>query len=135
MFIAELDHPNFLHYDLSTLRTGIMAGSLCPSHVMKAVIEKMGLRELTIAYGQTESSPVITQTRTDDSFERRVQTVGRALPHIEVKIARPGTSSEVPRGEQGELCTRGYHVMKATIKMKKQQMKSLIRTGGLRGFS
>ncbi|MEI4790648.1 AMP-binding protein [Bacillus sp. FJAT-53060] len=116
MFIAELDHPNFHHYDLSTLRTGIMAGSLCPSHVMKAVIEKMGLRELTIAYGQTESSPVITQTRTDDSFERRVQTVGRALPHIEVKIVAPGTPDEVPRGEQGELCTRGYHVMKGYYK-------------------
>ncbi|MFP7230278.1 AMP-binding protein [Bacillus altitudinis] len=116
MFIAELDHPNFHSYDLSTLRTGIMAGSLCPSHVMKAVIEKMGLRELTIAYGQTESSPVITQTRTDDSFERRVQTVGRALPQIEVKIALPGTSEEVPRGQQGELCTRGYHVMKGYYK-------------------
>lgn len=116
MFIAELNHPHFLHYDLSTLRTGIMAGSLCPSHVMKAVIEQMGLKELTIAYGQTESSPVITQTRTDDSFERRVQTVGRALPQIEVKIVAPGTSSEVQRGEQGELCTRGYHVMKGYYK-------------------
>ncbi|MFS0654947.1 AMP-binding protein [Bacillus sp. 179-C3.3 HS] len=116
MFIAELDHPNFSQYDLSTLRTGIMAGSLCPSHVMKAVIEKMGLRELTIAYGQTESSPVITQTRTDDSFEKRVQTVGRALPHIEVKIIAPGTKVEVKRGEQGELCTRGYHVMKGYYK-------------------
>lgn len=103
MFIAELDHPNFHSYDLSTLRTGIMAGSLCPSHVMKAVIEKMGLKELTIAYGQTESSPVITQTRTDDSFERRVQTVGRALPQIEVKITLPGTSEEVPRGQQGSF--------------------------------
>ncbi|MDM5298328.1 AMP-binding protein [Bacillus pumilus] len=116
MFIAELDHPNFPQYDLSTLCTGIMAGSLCPSHVMKAVIEKMGLSELTIAYGQTESSPVITQTRTDDSFERRVQTVGRALPHIEVKIVAPGTSDEVTRGQQGELCTRGYHVMKGYYK-------------------
>ncbi|MFJ5671569.1 AMP-binding protein [Bacillus safensis] len=116
MFIAELDHPNFHQYDLSTLRTGIMAGSLCPSHVMKAVIEQMGLKELTIAYGQTESSPVITQTRTDDSFERRVQTAGRALPHIEVKITVPGTPEEVPRGEQGELCTRGYHVMKGYYK-------------------
>ena len=76
----------------------------------------MGLRELTIAYGQTESSPVITQTRTDDSFERRVQTVGRALPQIEVKIALPGTSEEVPRGQQGELCTRGYHIMKGYYK-------------------
>ncbi|BBP89903.1 hypothetical protein BsIDN1_35210 [Bacillus safensis] len=121
---AELDHPNFHQYDLSTLRTGIMAGSLCPSHVMKAVIEQMGMKELTIAYGQTESSPVITQTRTDDSFERRVQTVGRALPHIEVKITVPGTPEEVPRGEQGELCTRGYHVMKGYYKkMKKPQMK------------
>lgn len=116
MFIAELNHPDFDQYDLSTLRTGIMAGSPCPIEVMKAVVEKMNLREMTIAYGQTESSPVITQTRTDDSIDRRVSTVGYALPNVEVKIVEPGTSNELPRGVQGELCTRGYHVMKGYYK-------------------
>ncbi|MDZ5474492.1 AMP-binding protein [Bacillus sp. 31A1R] len=112
MFIAELNDPEFNQYDLSSLRTGIMAGSNCPIEVMKAVIEKMGASEITIAYGQTESSPVITQTRTDDPIELRVESVGKALPQVEVKIVEPGTSNEVPRGTQGELCTRGYHVMK-----------------------
>ncbi|RAK18419.1 fatty-acyl-CoA synthase [Anoxybacillus vitaminiphilus] len=112
MFIAELNDPDFDKYDLSSLRTGIMAGSNCPIEVMKAVMEKMGAKEITIAYGQTESSPVITQTRTDDPIELRVETVGRALPNVEVKIVEPGTNKEVPRGVQGELCTRGYHVMK-----------------------
>ncbi|MBB6282412.1 AMP-binding protein [Geobacillus subterraneus] len=112
MFIAELNEPDFDKYDLSSLRTGIMAGSPCPVEVMKAVINKMGMTDITIAYGQTESSPVITQTRTDDPIELRVETVGRALPGVEVKIVEPGTSNEVPRGVQGELCTRGYHVMK-----------------------
>lgn len=116
MFIAELHHKLFPSYDLSHLRTGIMAGSACPIEVMKAVIEKMGMKEITIAYGQTESSPVITQTRADDSLQRRVETVGRALPHIEVKIVQPGTSIEVARGVQGELCTRGYQVMKGYYK-------------------
>ncbi|MED4827289.1 AMP-binding protein [Bacillus atrophaeus] len=116
MFIAELHHKHFPSYDLSHLRTGIMAGSACPIEVMKAVIEKMGMKEITIAYGQTEASPVITQTRADDSLQRRVETVGRALPHIEVKIVQPGTSREVARGVQGELCTRGYHVMKGYYK-------------------
>lgn len=112
MFIAELNDPDFDQYDLSSLRTGIMAGSPCPVEVMKAVINKMGMTDITIAYGQTESSPVITQTRTDDPIELRVETVGRALPGVEVKIVEPGTCNEVPRGVQGELCTRGYHVMK-----------------------
>ncbi len=112
MFIAELNDPDFAKYDLSSLRTGIMAGSPCPVEVMKAVIEKMGMKDITIAYGQTEASPVITQTRTDDPLELRVETVGRALPGVEVKIVEPGTNKEVPRGVQGELCTRGYHVMK-----------------------
>ncbi|MCY8837452.1 AMP-binding protein [Bacillus atrophaeus] len=116
MFIAELHHKHFPSYDLSHLRTGIMAGSACPIEVMKAVIEKMGMKEITIAYGQTEASPVITQTQADDSLQRRVETVGRALPHIEVKIVQPGTSREVARGVQGELCTRGYHVMKGYYK-------------------
>ncbi|WP_071461209.1 AMP-binding protein [Bacillus massilinigeriensis] len=111
MFIAELNDNDFKQYNLSSLRTGIMAGSNCPTEVMKAVIEKMGARDITIAYGQTEASPVITQTRTDDPLEIRVETVGKALPQVEVKIVKPGTSEEVPIGMEGELCTRGYHVM------------------------
>ena len=116
MFIAELNHPDFGQYNLSSLRTGIMAGSNCPIEVMKSVVEKMGMREVTIAYGQTESSPVITQTRPDDSLELRVSSVGRALPNVEVKIVDPETGEEVPTGMQGELCTRGYHVMKGYYK-------------------
>ncbi|KAB2332334.1 AMP-binding protein [Cytobacillus depressus] len=112
MFIAELNHPNFAKYDLSTLRTGVMAGSNCPVEVMKAVINKMNMTEITICYGQTEASPVITQTRTDDPIELRVETIGRALPNVEVKIVEPGTNRELPANHQGELCTRGYHVMK-----------------------
>ncbi|WP_277673534.1 AMP-binding protein [Piscibacillus halophilus] len=111
MFIAELNHPNFEQYDLSSLRTGIMAGSNCPMEVMKDVMNKMGASDITIAYGQTESSPVITQTRTNDSIERRVRTVGRAHPNVEVKIVHPGTNDEVPPNTPGELCTRGYLVM------------------------
>ncbi|MDP4164450.1 MAG: AMP-binding protein, partial [Bacillota bacterium] len=116
MFIAELNDPDFNQFDLSSLRTGIMAGSNCPIEVMKAVIEKMGATEITIAYGQTEASPVITQTRTDDPIEVRVESVGKALPNVEVKIVQPGTNTEVAPGEQGELCTRGYHVMKGYYK-------------------
>ncbi|HYK72402.1 MAG TPA: AMP-binding protein, partial [Pseudoneobacillus sp.] len=108
MFIAELNDPEFSSFDLSSLRTGIMAGSNCPIEVMKSVIEKMGAHEITIAYGQTEASPVITQTRTDDPIELKVETIGRALPNVEVKIVEPGTNDEVARGVQGELCTRGY---------------------------
>lgn len=116
MFIAELNHPDYEKYDLSSLRTGIMAGSVCPIEVMKAVVEKIGASEITIVYGQTESSPGITQTRTDDPIELRVSSVGRALPNVEVKICDPITGEEVPRGVQGELCTRGYHVMKGYYK-------------------
>lgn len=112
MFIAELNHPEFENYDLSSLRTGVMAGSNCPVEVMKSVIDKMNMTGITICYGQTESSPVITQTRTDDPLELRVETVGRALPNVKVKIVEPGTTRELPFNEQGELCTYGYHVMK-----------------------
>lgn len=112
MFIAELEHPDFDKYDLSSLRTGIMAGSPCPTEVMKRVIEDMHCSEITIAYGQTESSPVITQTRTNDPLELRVSSVGRALPAVEVKIVDIETGVELPPGQQGELCTRGYLVMK-----------------------
>ncbi|MCY7794724.1 AMP-binding protein [Bacillus spizizenii] len=131
MFIAELHHPDFDAYDLSTLRTGIMAGSPCPSEVMKAVIEKMGMKDITIAYGQTEASPVITQTRANDSFLRRVETTGRALPHAEVKIVEPGTCQEVQRGGQGELCTRGYHVMKGYYKDEEATRKAINPDGWL----
>lgn len=116
MFISELNHPDFNKYDLSSLRTGIMAGSTCPTEVMKSVVERMGADEITIVYGQTESSPGITQTRTNDPLELRVSSVGRALPNVEVKICDPLTHEEVPRGVTGELCTRGYHVMKGYYK-------------------
>ncbi|UJW34851.1 AMP-binding protein [Saccharothrix sp. AJ9571] len=111
MFIAELSEPDFDSYDLSSLRTGIMAGSPCPVEVMKQVIERMGMAEVSICYGMTETSPVSTQTRADDSVERRVSTVGRVGPHLEVKVVDPETGLTVPRGEPGELCTRGYSVM------------------------
>jgi len=116
MFIAELEHPEFASFDLSSLRTGIMAGSPCPIEVMRAVTETMGARELTIAYGLTESSPVITQTRTDDSIERRVTTVGRALPGVEVKVADPESGAAQPPGTPGELCSRGHGTMKGYYK-------------------
>jgi fatty-acyl-CoA synthase len=131
MFIAELNDPEFSSFDLSSLRTGIMAGSNCPIEVMKAVIEKMGAKEITIAYGQTESSPVITQTRTDDPIEIKVETVGRALPNVEVKIVEPGTTREVARGVQGELCTRGYHVMKGYYKNPEATMDAIDEDGWL----
>ncbi|WP_191984383.1 AMP-binding protein [Amycolatopsis eburnea] len=111
MFIAELNHPDFASFDLSSLRTGIMAGSPCPVEVMKQVIDRMGMGEVSICYGMTETSPVSTQTRADDSIERRVSTVGRVGPHLEVKVVDPETGLTVPRGEPGELCTRGYSVM------------------------
>jgi len=110
MFIAELDHPDFAKFDLSLLRTGIMAGSPCPIEVMKRVIDRMHMAEVTIAYGMTETSPVSTQSSTTDSIEHRVSTVGRAQPHIEIKIV-DAEGRIVPRGETGEFCTRGYSVM------------------------
>src|SRR5699024_2135172 len=112
MFIAELNHPNFNKYDLSHLRTGIMAGSTCPMEVMTNVMNKMGATEITIVYGQTESSPGITQTRTDDPIEPKGGTVGKPHPNVKVKIIIPGTNQEQKQGYPGELCTRGYHVMK-----------------------
>jgi fatty-acyl-CoA synthase len=116
MFIAELEEMKNKTYDTSSLRTGVMAGSPCPIEVMKQVVSTLGASEMTIVYGQTESSPGITQTRPDDSLELRVTTVGRALPNVEVKIVDPASGEEVPRGQQGELCTRGYHVMKGYYK-------------------
>ena len=111
MFIAELALPEFAGYDLSTLRTGIMAGSPCPVEVMKRVVSEMHMTEVTICYGMTETSPVSTQTTADDDMDRRVSTVGRVHPHVEVKIVDPETGLVVPRGVAGELCTRGYSVM------------------------
>ena len=111
MFIAELADPEFDSYDLSTLRTGIMAGSICPAEVMKKVNGKMHMKEVQIAYGMTETSPVSTQTSSLDPFEKQVTTVGRTQPHLETKIVDPGTGNVMPRGEIGELCTRGYSVM------------------------
>jgi fatty-acyl-CoA synthase len=111
MFIAELDHPDFETFELSTLRTGIMAGSPCPVEVMKQVVSRMHMEEVTIAYGMTETSPVSTQTVPEDSLEHRVSTVGRVHPHVEVKITDPETGRVVERGVAGELCTRGYSVM------------------------
>lgn len=110
MFIAQLEHPDFEKFDLSHLRTGIMAGSPCPTEVMRRCIAQMHLNEITIAYGMTETSPVSTQTTTDDPLERRVATVGRVHPHVEVKIV-DSDGKIVPRGTAGELCTRGYSVM------------------------
>ncbi|MDV6273027.1 AMP-binding protein [Rhodococcus erythropolis] len=111
MFIAELALPDFESFDLSSLRTGIMAGSPCPVEVMKQVIDRMGMAEVSICYGMTETSPVSLQTRSDDSIEQRTETVGRVGPHLEIKIVDPATGLTVPRGEPGELCTRGYSVM------------------------
>ncbi|MBC7276697.1 AMP-binding protein [Nocardioides sp.] len=111
MFIAMQDDPGFESYDLSTLRTGIMAGALCPVEVMKRCVSEMHMSEVAIAYGMTETSPVSCQTRTDDDLERRTETIGRAAPHVEIKIVDPVTGEVVPRGTAGEFCTRGYSVM------------------------
>jgi len=111
MFIAELALEDFATYELSTLRTGIMAGSPCPVEVMKRVVSEMHMPEVTICYGMTETSPTSTQTRTDDDLDRRVTTIGRAHPHVEVKVVDPDTGLCVPRGAPGEFCTRGYSVM------------------------
>ena len=111
MFIAMLAEEGFDEHDLSSLRTGIMAGSPCPSETMREVVERMHMGEVSIAYGMTETSPVSTQTRVDDPLERRVSTIGRVGPHLEVKVIDPETGGSVPRGQTGELCTRGYSVM------------------------
>jgi fatty-acyl-CoA synthase len=111
MFIAELGLPDFAGYDLSSLRTGIMAGSPCPVEVMKRVVAEMHMTEVAICYGMTETSPVSTMTRADDSLARRTETVGRVMPHLESKVVDPATGLVLSRGEPGELCTRGYSVM------------------------
>jgi fatty-acyl-CoA synthase len=111
MFIAMQNHPSFADHDLSTLRTGVMAGSICPVEVMKRCIHDMHMAEVSIAYGMTETSPVSTQTRADDDLDRRTATIGRVHPHVEIKVVDPATGETVGRGEPGELCTRGYSVM------------------------
>lgn len=131
MFIAELEHPEYEKYNTDSLRTGIMAGSPCPEEVMKQVVNDMGAEEITIAYGQTESSPVITQTRTEDPIKLRVSTVGRKLPDVEVKIVDLASGEEVEPGEQGDLCTRGYHVMKGYYKMPEETEEAIDEDGWL----
>ena len=131
MFIAELEHPEFSKFDLSSMRTGIMAGSVCPIEVMKRAVKDMHVTEITSVYGQTESSPGITQTRTEDSIELRVATVGRALPDAEVKIVDIESGATLPPGKQGELCARGYMVMKGYYKMPEETAKVIDVDGWL----
>ena len=111
MFIAQLNHPDFSHTDVTSLRTGVMGGSPCPVEVMKQVRDRMNIRKITICYGMTETSPVSTQTHVDDPLDKQVGTVGRVHPRVEIQIVNPETGQVVPRGESGELCTRGYNVM------------------------
>ncbi len=131
MFIAMLEHPRFKEFDFSLLRTGIMAGSPCPIKVMRQAVDEMNLTELTIAYGLTEASPVCCQTRTDDSLELRVSTVGRALPNIEVKIADPETGVDLPPDTPGELLIRGYSIMKGYYKMPEATSQAIDKEGWL----
>ncbi len=132
MFIAQLEHPRFGEFDLSSLRTGIMAGSPCPIEVMRRVVERMGAREITIAYGLTEASPVITQTRTTDSLEHRVGTVGRPLAGLEVRIVDPDSGEEVEQGRQGELQVRGHCVMKGYYRQPEETAEAITPDGWLR---
>jgi fatty-acyl-CoA synthase len=131
MFIAELNHPMFKMFDLSSLRTGIMAGSPCPIETMRQVIDLMHMTEVTICYGLTESSPVMTQTRYDDNIEAKVETVGRALPGIEVTIRNPETGEECPDGVHGEFCCRGYNSMKGYYKMPEATAQCIDEKGWL----
>lgn len=131
MFITMLEHPDFSKYQISSLRTGIMAGSPCPVRVMEQVVELMGAREITIAYGQTEASPVCTQTRVDDSIELRVSSVGRALPFIETKVVDTETGLEAPDGAPGEFVARGYNIMKGYYKMPEATAQAIDEDGWL----
>ncbi len=131
MFIAELHHPDFDNFDLTSLRTGIMAGSPCPIEIMRQVVGRMGAREITIAYGLTEASPVITQTRVDDGLEERVGTVGTALPGLEVKLVEPGSTEPVPDGLQGEIMVRGHGVMKGYYNKPDETARALEPDGWL----
>lgn len=131
MFITELAEMEKKEYDTKSLRTGIMAGAPCPIEVMKQVVNTMGASEICITYGQTESSPGITMTRVDDPLEIRVSSVGKALPNVEVKIVNPDTGEDVPAGVQGELCTRGYHVMKGYYNMPEATASAIDQDGWL----
>jgi fatty-acyl-CoA synthase len=131
MFIAELNHPMFKMFDLSSLRTGIMAGSPCPIEAMRQVIDLMYMKEVTICYGLTESSPVMTQTRYDDDINVKVETVGRALPGVEVTIRNPETGEECPDGVHGEFCCRGYNSMKGYYKMPEATAQCIDKNGWL----
>lgn len=131
MFIMELEQLNKENYDVSSLRTGIMAGSPCPTEVMKEVVNKMGMREITITYGQTEASPAITMTRTDDPIELRVATVGKVIPNVEAKIVDPETGKDCPPGVQGEIVARGYNVMKGYYKMPESTAQAIDKDGWL----
>jgi fatty-acyl-CoA synthase len=131
MFIEELRHPMFKMFDLSSLRTGIMAGSPCPMEVMKEVVEKMHARDITIAYGLTEASPVMTQTRTYDPIEAKVSTVGKELPYIQVKIIDPATGEEAPPEVQGEVCCLGYNIMKGYYKKPVETSEVIDKDGWL----
>jgi fatty-acyl-CoA synthase len=131
MFIAELEHPRFREFDLSTLRTGVMAGAPCPPAIMKRVMEEMHCREMLIAYGETESSPITHITSRDDTLERRTETVGRNLPHQEVKVVDLTTGQTVPLGQVGEICFRGYHVMRGYYGDEEATRKAIDRQGWL----
>jgi fatty-acyl-CoA synthase len=131
MFIALLDHPLFDKFDFSSLRTGIMAGSNCPVHVMEQVIDRMHMTDVTICYGLTEASPVVTYTRIDDDIRLRVETVGRALPHIQVKITDPDTGNILGPGQQGEICCKGYNIMKGYYNNPEATKKAIDADGWL----
>jgi fatty-acyl-CoA synthase len=131
MFIAELNHPMFKMFDLRSLRTGIMAGSPCPIEAMKQVMEEMHMEEVTICYGLTESSPVMTQTRFDDPLKVKVETVGRELPGVEVTIRDADTGEECPVGVHGEFCCRGYNTMKGYYKLPEETAKCIDAAGWL----
>lgn len=131
MFIAVLQHDLFDKFDFSSLRTGIMAGSPCPVRVMNQVIDKMYMKDITICYGLTESSPVMTQTRMTDDIRLRTESVGRAMPEVEVRIVNPETGEECPRGEQGEVCCRGYLVMKGYYNMPEATERTIDKDGWL----
>ena len=132
MFIAELEQPRFGEFHLSSLRTGIMAGSPCPVEVMKAVQSDMHMPEVTICYGMTETSPVSFQTAPDDPVDKRVSTVGRVHPHVEAKVIDPGTGRILGRGEPGELCTRGYLVMLGYWNNDEATAEAIDRAGWMR---
>jgi fatty-acyl-CoA synthase len=132
MFIAELNHPRFAEFDLRSLRTGVMAGSPCPIEIMRAVGEHMGARQMTIGYGLTEASPILTQTSTTDDLEHRVGTVGRIIPGVELRIASPGSSEPLPPGHQGELIARSHGVMKGYYNKPAETAAAFTADGWLR---